>query len=187
MPDLILARHGESHGNIDYSLGPDTELTEQGRDQVAKLGRWLAQEDYAFTAIYCSPLRRACQTAEAINAHFGLEITLEPGLEEAEVWLPGVLPRRAEPLAASPPPPYGAEYEAFRSRVTRATDRILRENADGQVLVVAHAGTLGTMVRGILRDDCLLLYTDLSGVHRLSWDNGIWILHYINRREHLLL
>ena len=147
MVELVLARHGQSQGNVEGSLGHDTDLTELGRGQAARLGEWLAGEGYAFTAIYASPLRRAQQTAEIVNAHYGLEIITDPDLREAEVPYLRVLPQRSNPMKRESPLPFAAEYEQMRGRVVRATARILDENPEGQVLVVAHGGTLGTMVR----------------------------------------
>jgi len=70
--------------------------------------------------------------------------------------------------------------------VARATARILAENPAGQVLVVAHGGTLGTMVRSILGTHALLVRTDQAAVHVLSWLGTRWNLQYVNRQEHLL-
>ncbi len=185
MTELVLTRHGQSHGNLDRSLGPDTALTDLGRDQAQRLGSWLPRQDYHFTAIYSSPLQRAHQTAEIINAHFGLEISLDPDLRETEVPYLDVLPRRQSPLDREPPPPFEAEYEQMRERVARVTARILDRNPEGQVLVVAHAGTLGTMLRGILNCHAMLVHTELAAVHGLIWEDGRWVLQYTNRQEYL--
>ena len=107
MTELILARHGQSYGNLDRSLGPDTDLTDLGREQAARLGNWLAEQGYDFGAIYCSTLRRARQTAEIVNAHFGLEIVFDPDLRESEGNHLGELPLRAHSLDVDPPPPFG--------------------------------------------------------------------------------
>jgi broad specificity phosphatase PhoE len=187
MLELVFARHGQSHGNLDRSLGPDTGLNDLGRQQARQLGHWLARQSYAFTAFYCSPLRRARQTAEIINAHFSLEIVHDPDLRETDVPYLDVLPWRVDPLGAEPLVSFAAEYEQMRERVGRATIRILRENPEGQVLVVAHAGTLGTMVRCILGIHALLVHTDLAAVHRLRWQEGRWSIQYMNRRDHLAL
>ena len=186
MLELFLARHGQSYGNLDFALGPDTDLTDLGRDQATKLGRWLGDQGYDFTALYCSTLRRARQTAGIINRHFGLEITFDPDLRETEHPYLDDMPTRAEPLGVDPSPPFFPAYDAFRARVKRATARILDENASGRVLVVAHGGTLGTMLRSILGTHALLLHTDLTAVHSLSWDDGRWNLHFVNRQEHLI-
>ncbi len=71
-------------------------------------------------------------------------------------------------------------------RVTRATARILAENTKGQVLVIAHAGTLGSMLRCILGAHALLLGTELTGTHCLRWRDGLWVLRYTNRQKHLI-
>lgn len=187
MLELILARHGQSYGNLDYSLGPDTELTELGRGQAQRLGVWLAAQEYTFSNFYCSPLRRARQTAEIVNAHLGLEIVFDPDLREAEFWLPGTLPPRPNPLDPDPPTPFDPQYESMRSRVLRSTRRILNENPTGQVLIVAHGGTLGTMMRSILGVHALILHTDLTAVHSLSWEKGLWQLKFANRQDHLAI
>jgi broad specificity phosphatase PhoE len=186
MLELVLARHGQSYGNLDFAHGPDTGLTDLGREQATQLGRWLAEQGYAFTACYCSTLRRARQTAAIINAHYRLEIIHDPDLREAEVWLPDELPRRTAPLGSQSAPGFSPEYQAMYRRVMRATTRILVENPTGQILVVAHGGTLGTMIRGILESHTLLLHTDLAAVHGLSWEDGLWSLCFANRQEYLI-
>ena len=185
MIDMILARHGQSYGNLDRSLGPDTDLTDLGREQAMRLGAWLIAQGYSFTAAYCSTLRRARQTAAIVNAHFGLEIAFDRDLRESEGDHLGELPLRGDTLNGEPAGPFGPTYEAFRERVTRATGRILRENPKGQVLVVAHAGTLATMLRGILGCHSVTVGTEQTGVHRLTWDGERWFLQYVNRQEHL--
>lgn len=184
--DLVLARHGQSAGNLDRSLGSDTDLTDLGRQQAARLGAWLDGQGYHFSALYASPLRRARQTAEIANARLGLEVVLDADLRETDVPYLECLPERAEPLGTEVAPPFAAEYEQMRERVARATARILAENPTGQVLVIAHGGTLGTMVRTILGTHALLVRTDQAAVHVLSWLGGHWNLQYVNRQEHLV-
>jgi broad specificity phosphatase PhoE len=185
MIELVLVRHGQSYTNLDRSLGPDTDLTDLGREQATRLGNWLVEQGYAFTAFYCSTLCRARQTAEIINAHFGLEIVFDPDLREAERPYLDNLPLRTEPLGEELSPPFAPEYEAMRGRVARATARILAENPEGQVLVVAHGGTLATMLRCILGTHALLVRTEQAAVHCLRWENGRWNLQYANRQDHL--
>jgi broad specificity phosphatase PhoE len=186
MLELLLAHHGLSQGNLDRSLGPDTDLTELGRQEAAQLGDWLACQDYAFTALYCSPLRRARQTAEIINAHFGLEIVVDDDVRETEVAYLDVLPSRPSPFGRESHSPFADEYEQMRQRVLRATTGILDENSGGHVLVVAHAGTLGTMLCSVLDSHALLVHTDQAAVHSLRWREGRWVLEYLNRQECLL-
>jgi broad specificity phosphatase PhoE len=186
MLELVLARHGQSYGNLDRSLGPDTDLTDLGRQQATRLGNWLAEQGYAFKALFCSPLRRARETAEIINTRFGLDIVFDPGLRESEGDHLVGLPKRPGPLAAEPRPPFGPEYQGDYERVAQATARVLSETPEGQVLIVAHAGTLGTMLRHILHTHALLVHTGLAAVHSLRWRKGLWHLQYVNRQEHLV-
>ncbi len=189
MTELVLARHGQSHGNLDHSLGPDTDLTSLGREQARRLGDWLAGQGYDFGAIYCSTLRRACQTAEIVNAHFGLEIVFDADLRESEGDHLSELPLRARPLDTDPPPPFGPRYDALRERVMRATTRILDENAgnpEGQILVVSHAGALATMLRSILGAHSVMMGSEQTAVHALRWDGVRWFLRFLNRQEHLV-
>jgi broad specificity phosphatase PhoE len=185
MLELVLARHGQSHGNLDRSLGPDTGLTELGRQQATRLGAWLFKKGYRLTSLYASPLRRAHQTAEIVNAHYGLEIVLDPDLRETEVPYLDVLPQREVPLGSELLPPFEEAYEQMRERVARVTARILAENPVGKVLVVAHSGTLGTMLRTILGTHALLVRTEMAALHCLRWEDGHWNLQYVNRQEHL--
>jgi len=186
MLELVLARHGQSHGNLDRSLGPNTELTELGREQAKRLANWLAEQGYAFTALYCSTLRRARQTAHLLNEHFGLEIVFDPDLRETEVPYLDKLPLRADPLSVEPLPFFEPEYEQMRERVARATARILAENPAGQVLVVAHAGSVATMLRCALDTHAMLVRTEQAAVHCLRWEDGRWNVQYVNRQEHLV-
>ena len=186
MTELVLARHGQSYGNLDHSLGPDTDLTDLGREQVARLGKWLVEQEYRFATIYSSTLRRARQTAEIVNAHFGLEIVFDPDLCESEGDHLSELPLRSHPLDVEPLPPFGPKYEAVRGRVVQATTRILSENPEGQVLVVSHAGALATMLRSILGAHSVIVGTEQTAVHALSWDGVRWFLRYMNHQEHLV-
>ena len=186
MLELVLARHGQSHGNLDRSLGPDTDLTKLGREQAGRLANWLAEQGYAFTALYCSTLRRARQTAHILNERFGLEIVFDPDLRETEVPYLDKLPLRADPLSVEPLPFFEPEYEQMRKRVARATAHILAKSPAGQVLVVAHAGSLATMLRCALNTHAMLLRTEQAAVHCLRWEDGRWNVQYVNRQEHLV-
>jgi probable phosphoglycerate mutase len=149
------------------------------------LADWLAEQGAQFDALYTSPQRRAVQTAEIINGVLGLDIVLDADLRETEVKYLHVLPRRPSPLAGVPDQPFEAEYEQMYSRVLRVIRRISAENARGRVLVVAHAGTLGTMIRTILGSHSLIVHTGLSSLTGLQWREGHWHLLYANQQEHL--
>ncbi|RPJ62897.1 MAG: histidine phosphatase family protein, partial [Acidobacteria bacterium] len=71
MTRLLLVRHGETEWNSDviYRGRAEVALSETGRRQAELLGVRLATEQV--TALYCSPLVRARETAAAIGRHTG--------------------------------------------------------------------------------------------------------------------
>lgn len=79
---LILVRHGETVHNVaGIAQGwGDSELSERGQEQVARLAEHLSRFDP--DAIYSSPLLRAMTTAESISKSIGLPIKLLDGLRE---------------------------------------------------------------------------------------------------------
>ena len=75
--ELLLVRHGESTANVAASRAEaaglevidvgnrdaDVPLSEVGLEQAAALGRWLAGAPTPPDAVWCSPYRRAAETA----------------------------------------------------------------------------------------------------------------------------
>jgi len=80
---LIIARHGQSAGNVARDLADearhdrialtmrdaDVPLSDLGHDQAASLGRWFAQrpEEERPEILLSSPYLRACQTAQVFR------------------------------------------------------------------------------------------------------------------------
>lgn len=68
MTRVIIVRHGESTYNTVRRIQghlDESELTQKGRNDAVTVGR--AISNISFDAIYCSPLKRAKQTAEIIH------------------------------------------------------------------------------------------------------------------------
>lgn len=75
---VYLIRHA-AHGHIGHTLSgrqPGLALTEEGREQAARLGQVLAVR---FAAVHASPVQRARETAAMLG-----EIQLVPALEEVD-------------------------------------------------------------------------------------------------------
>src|SRR4051794_13312426 len=73
---------------IDVDLrDPDVPLTEIGEEQARAVGRWLATSPTEPDLVYCSPYRRARQTAELAlgTAELGLEVRLDERLRDREL------------------------------------------------------------------------------------------------------
>lgn len=184
MMNLILARHGESEWNIDPSAGEDSALTKLGLQQAELLGTWLAAI-FEFDRIYASPLVRARQTAETVSRHLGLDVEYDDDLRECHQRYQH--PRPARPVsgrsssAVLPP-----SYSSFYQQVSRAADRIVGSEPTGTVLVVAHAGTIGTFVRTLLGVHTIIVGTEKAATHHLRWSDGRWTVVFMNRVDYLV-
>lgn len=71
--NLFFIRHGESAGNLARKIQGHTDLplTDQGRDQAAKAGKWM--KNLGIDLIVASPLSRAWETATIIAGEIGLD------------------------------------------------------------------------------------------------------------------
>ena len=153
---LILVRHGESVGNLEWRLQGQKEfaLTERGRQQAGALARRLSRLSLA--AVYSSPIQRALETAETIAAPSGLTVQPEPGVQEYDfgelsglTWreindrAPEVVAAVRSRRAEYPQYPGEEGRDSFRRRVCDALWAIAEEHkGEEQVLVVTHAGPI---------------------------------------------
>ena len=188
--NLILARHGESEWMVrGDEAGFNSPLTDVGRQQARLLGRWLAANQEGIDAIYASTLIRARDTAEIVAAELAMPVNFDHDLREFVVFYwdddGDYVPPYINDHAA--PPAYLAEsYLPFKARVQGATRRIIEAHPEGTVLIVAHGGTVGTIVRCLLGAHSFGVYTDPTGLHGLRWTGSRWLVEFMNRREHLL-
>ena len=82
MTRVIIVRHGESTYNTVRRIQghlDESELTEKGRNDALTVGR--AISNISFDAIYCSPLKRAKQTAEIIHREINANLDNIPPLQ----------------------------------------------------------------------------------------------------------
>ncbi len=197
--NLILARHGESEWMVrGDEAGFNSPLTDRGRHQARLLGRWLAANPLGSSpsgrsqeidAIYASTLIRARDTAEIVAAELHSPLTLDDDLREFEV------PYWQDSDDYAPPYINGStassaylleSYLPFQARVQAAIHRILEAHPQGTALIVAHGGTVGTIVRCLLGVHNFGVETDPTGLHGLCWNGSRWLIAFMNRRDHLL-
>jgi len=148
---LYIVRHGESRGNLAGTLQGsrvDEPLSPRGIRQAEALSARLAREP--IDLVFASPMIRARQTAEILNAPHLLPITVDADLVEFDwgVWcgqplddalereVTGIRARwRSGDLEASPD---GGESPAQAGRRALRFLERLRETPAGFPLVVAH-------------------------------------------------
>ncbi|MBK9603758.1 MAG: alpha-ribazole phosphatase [Anaerolineales bacterium] len=155
---LFLTRHGQTDWNIAgrYQGQSDTPLNETGLRQAEQIAKRLSSE--TIHAIYSSDLSRAANTAQSIADFHSLEIKKDSRWRELsfgdwegmtyqemsahspelfEAWM-------KDPLTISTP--NGETLAQLAERVKAAFDEIKEEHADQTVLVVAHSGSLQSLL-----------------------------------------
>jgi broad specificity phosphatase PhoE len=149
---VYLARHGQSDWNAAgrWQGHADRPLTALGLRQAADLAEELA--GVPLDAVYSSDLRRARETAEAVAAPRGLQVSTVADLREVDVGSWSGL-TRAEAMERFPREfrrwtegehgwEDGETYEHMAERVVGAVRHIAAGHAGESVLVVAHGGPI---------------------------------------------
>ena len=149
MPSTVLyaARHGETALNAENRVcgAIDLPLTDRGLLQARQLADSLL--DKGIEAIYCSDLRRACQTAEAVGSALGLVPQPDPRLREMCFGSLERCPRddpefnRRKQVFAERFPGGGESILQGAHRVYSFLDDILSTCRGRIVLVVSHGWT----------------------------------------------
>ena len=190
---LLLARHGQSEWQVKTADGDlDAPLTPLGELQAHRLGEYLAAYD-PITAIIASPLQRARCTAEIVASYLALPVNTEPDFREFNEWAAGWAPLPVSMWdTSSADPELAPGYSRFRQRVGAALRRVIESFADAeQLLIVAHAGTIGAITRILVGSDTPRLWVANTGLYLVEWGHPergrSWVFHYLNRVEHLPL
>ncbi len=160
---LTIVRHGETPANLEgvWHGSIDTELTARGARQALRVAAALAASAPPATALYSSPLRRACETARAIAEALALAPRLEPDLSEYHLRaLEGrsyrelfAVHRLFERMREDPDwqPGGGESPRQVAERCAAALGRIAAAHPGERVIVVSHGGAL-TLGLGLLLD-----------------------------------
>ena len=199
---IVLVRHGLSSFNVEHRIqGRDdlSSLTSTGVEQALATGAALA--DLPLRAAYCSPLRRAADTARHLLSAQGqglqpqfndglLEIDLEPwsGLlreelcqrfpQQEALWrqAPHTLElERADGQRYNPLAELLSQATAFQHRLLSQHGDAL-DGADATVLVVAHNAILRCLVLA-------LLGLTAEGFRRLRLDNASLSVLNLSRQD----
>ena len=156
---LILARHGETIGNVNrINQGQDDgELTENGKRQSILLGERLSHE--SIDAIYVSDLGRCVDTAEhIIRHHKDTPVYYEPMIRERSLGVLegsryGDVARHAEkegvPIIKYRPKG-GESIEDVKARAKRFIGMVLEKYHGKTVLVVSHGQFIANIILYVL-------------------------------------
>ncbi len=158
MTRILLGRHGLAGYETELMTDDGGSLTPEGRAQARALGE--AARAAGVTAVWCSPLSRAVQTAEIAAGVAGVDdVTVRQDLREYPVGDHAGEPATSEAALLMP------VFEAWRDgdddavipgaervqqiveRVTRVLDDVADAvGPDGVALVVTHGGAVMTTV-----------------------------------------
>ena len=202
---VILIRHGQSDFASDrMSPTPrgeqwDPPLSQKGREQAELLARRLRLLDPEPIAVYCSPLRRAVETAAPFAGAVGLEVVYDDDLMEAHIgdWenksfedilasddelLHQVRTQRA--IWSRAP---GGELETdFRRRVVGSMGRIVEKNPDGNVVVVCHGGVINAFCGEVLGlPQGMFFLPENTSVNSVEIEGDVRRIRFLNDINHL--
>ena len=199
MKTILTVQHTESEHHINGHIGAwqDWALTERGRIQAFRIGKWLKQETGGISCrMYISPQLRARQTAEEINRTLGLEAVIREELREVNAGEGNGKSREWYKAHEAPRGPgFDPDYRPFpdaesdRELWERLTPffREMMENEEENILVVSHGTTLSflqSMLAGqSVEDRGKFRFNGNSGsVSRFSvGDDGRVTALYVNR------
>ncbi|HWR43292.1 alpha-ribazole phosphatase [Sporomusa sp.] len=193
MTRLIVVRHGQTMWNLErkYQGHSDIALNDKGLSQARAVAKRLAEE--SIHAVYASDLSRAFKTAECIAAEHSLTVNLVPELREikfgewegltyeqiSERW-PGLLGK----LWTTPDEleiPGGETFHQLKERAAAAIQKIVAAHPEQTVTVVAHGGTIGTIL-------CATLEIHLNHVWSIRQDNtAVNVIDYYDGRPTITL
>jgi broad specificity phosphatase PhoE len=193
---LLLARHAETSApDRFHGAESDVGLSAWGLEQAERLGRWLADEGP--TALYCSALRRAVDTAIPIGRLCRLEPVVVTALHERRIGaLSGVSREEgwatyaqikarwiAGELEASHPG--GESFADIRGRVCPVLEELASRHRGETIAVVAHGVVirvaLTSLVAGLAPADFDRIAIDFASVNDLGFDGRTWTARALNQ------
>ncbi len=162
--EVILVRHAQSEWNASglWQGQADPPLSAAGRAQVAALAEGLRLElrGDPVSALVCSDLARARETAKGLEEFLGMEARPDPGLRELDVGEWSGLNRdeiarrdpellvRFESGESSARPPGGETRSEIRHRARWVVRRLVDADPWGRIVLVSHLG----LIRALLPD-----------------------------------
>jgi probable phosphoglycerate mutase len=189
-PRIFLVRHGATEWSVTrrHTGRTDLPLTDEGREEVKRLGVRLARERFALVLV--SPLARALETARLTG--FGEVAQVEPDLAE---WDYGDYDgRTAEEIRRERPGwtpwhggyPGGETLEDLAARADRVVNRV--RDVDGDVALFAHGHILRVITARWLEQpplEAARYYLATASLSVLGWERETSVIDRWNEACHL--
>jgi broad specificity phosphatase PhoE len=155
--EVWLIRHGDCYDGIDRRA-EDPPLSPRGQEQARRLGGRLNRLRY--DAVYASPLRRALETARAINP----DIKVDERLVEVRTTLEDGYVQPGEPP------------EEVRARMQAAVGDAVTAHPGGRVVMVGHA-------LAILAYLCDVLRIEFGALRLLPYYTSVNVVRVLDERR----
>ncbi|MBC8364916.1 MAG: histidine phosphatase family protein [Actinobacteria bacterium] len=199
--ELLLVRHAlpVSVDNTATGEEADPVLSDLGWRQSAALADWLTgalpggPPAEAVDVVYASTRARARQTAEPLAERLGMQVRIEPGLDEYDSGESAYIP--VEELKATDDPRWHelvsdggiADSETFSAQVVAGVDRIIAAHPGRRVVAFCHGGTIGAYASHLLGIDRVLFFeATYTSVNRImAASTGERSLISLNETAHL--
>jgi broad specificity phosphatase PhoE len=161
---MLLIRHAETSApDVFHGAESDVGLSDRGRRQADLLGERLQAE--GATALYCSALRRAVETATPIGHACGLEPAIIPSLHERRIGpLSGLSRQQGWDIYAESRKHWmdgdlefshrgGESFADIRRRALPVVEELVERHPGATLIVVAHGIVIRVLLLSLL--DCL--------------------------------
>jgi broad specificity phosphatase PhoE len=182
---LLLVRHGETESNVKDLMIGNTEdpLNEKGMQQAEKIAMRL--KDEKIDRIFCSRMKRARQTADAINKYHRKDIVIAEELVERHF---GQLEGRPREEFRENAKKKGVSYYDYRpeggessrdvqERVMKFLNRLIEKYPEETILIVTH----GVVITTILLDVGKISTNEYRKL--MSHNTGLSVIEVTGKRE----
>jgi broad specificity phosphatase PhoE len=204
---LYLIRHGQSVANTNREKiggsSEDSQLTDLGKSQAAKLGDYFTRKNICIDTIYSSTFIRAIQTAKIFAEKIGFDegnITMSDKLVELdqgdwsgklrrEVYTPEVLNLIQSQQNFFIPPGGESKAQVIHRTSTWLLEEILVESQiNKHIAVVFHGFAIKCLLQYIMGFNDSMIYninTGNTSVTKLTYSSRGWGVNYLNSMSHL--
>lgn len=160
--ELILIRHGEIDANVKrlWHGTTDSELNQLGQQQAAALGEKIHYKYSNITKVYCSPLKRTLNTAQAVAKGLNQAPELCPDLIEFGIGefegtshsdlqnVHGFFTQIAESQDFALPG--GESVNGVSQRMNRAFKSLVAQHSGERIALVGHGAAFGILLACLL-------------------------------------
>jgi len=201
MTCIILIRHGQTAWNKEERIRGQVEvpLDATGLAQAERTAARVVSE-WRPVAVYCSPLQRAVQTAQALASLLGLAVQPTPGFNDMHFgeWQglkPAEVERRWPDMARAwlqAPDrltfPGGESLDRLRDRSMAALREIIARHSRGDVVIVGHTVVNRVVLMAVLGLDNSHYWRigqDTCAINVFRWESQQFYLDSLNDTCHL--